>query len=165
MRSGISQTTETKYLRPDEDQVAVNELRRFLDEHPASVARTEVTQPQRALLQVDPGVEGRQIDVELELDVRFAATDHGFAAVGREDLGRLAALVEERETRTRGAHVRADDFRLDGNALSHAVTAAPAEHVHAAFECAAALCARAFFDLFDDLGAAVRAKRLPRIDA
>src|SRR5262245_31816749 len=123
MRSGISEPAEAQYLRPDEDEVAVDELRRFLDEHPAAVARTQVAQPQRAVLQVDARVERREIHVEFELDVRFAAADHGLAAIEREHLGRLAALVEEREARTGGAHVGADDLRLDRDALADAMAA------------------------------------------
>src|SRR5213594_2022658 len=95
MRSGIAEPAEAQHLRADENQVTVDQLRGLVDKDPAAIPRAQIAEPERSVVQLYAGVHGGQVDVSSELDVGIAAADDGLVAIEDEDLGRLAAFVED----------------------------------------------------------------------
>src|SRR5438105_11167633 len=111
MRTRISEPPESQYLRADEDQIAVGEPRRLLDEDPGAVSRSKITKPELPRALLDARVQWRHVWIGLETDVGIAAPDHGLTAL--EDVGASDAslVVEQRDPGLRLAPRREDALR------------------------------------------------------
>src|SRR2546430_1506150 len=136
MRTRIAESPEAQNLRADEQQVAVGELRRPVDEGPRSVPRSKIADPELSVAQLEARMHRREEHV-LEADVRLAASHHRLTSVEREGGGYLSRLTEERELRPHVAalgakHERAEGIvDLDAHTLADARSAPCAEEVHA----------------------------------
>ena len=170
MRGWVPEPAKAKELCADENQIAVVEPLRMIDEDPRSVARSQVAQMQPSVAHVQPRVERRHERVVGKADVRVASSHDCFAAFEVVDLDDVARFADQREPRSRVSARKAERFgaarlrRVGGHALLEVIATARTKEVDALCIRGSALRAAGLLDGFHDAGSTVRAERQTRVD-